>query len=1311
MEVEQPAKDVVVEDLALRYKRMDEIQQILERPNIFVGSVQKESSSRPVLCESSLSELDTCPYFETKTVDIVPGFLKIIDEILDNCVDNKQRNLQTMTFLDVEWNEDTGRISFCNNGCPIPIEIHPVYEKWIPSMIFGELRTSSNYGERPDDKTIGTNGLGAKLANIFSREFKVQIRQKDQYFEQCFKQNMSEVGEAVIGTFRSSKGDSSLLRKQPFWTKVSFVPDFPRFADLTGIPRSATLCMVHRLFEIQNYFSLLGGSPVRIFWNGQKLRHYSMLEYCLAHIPCVRRACVDPVSVLEKTEMWKKSKNRKKMVLPIEIFPNESSSDSEPLHAFQLLYVYDPSVGECVFFPSTVFSMKQYFVNGVSTHKGGSLSRFMSQLLLDCKSKSVAQVKTMDLETHERALREALYQSSSWILNVTIENPQFNAQTKEALTTALPLVTERLKKLRSNLMKLVADDPAMDKVVTSYVRLKTKTILSESDGKKTRYVSVSKASDALHAGTANACCALFIVEGDSAKTFIDSGLPGLVDRQSVSSKKAKNRTKSWMSDRNCIGKYCLTGKPPNVDKLSVEKLAKQKIFKELKELIGLKVDSQRPNALRYQKIVIVTDADTDGQHIAALLIGFFFKFWPTLCVEHSFLSYFRTYVGQAFLGKKVMGSFFSEVEQRQFYNRLTPAQRKGMFFKHIKGLGNTSPELAKHFFANIEQHIVDLRFDYEKSSSILNLLFGQKQGDADRRKQWIGEYDPHENLDESKLVVAAEDYIGTRLREYSMHNCYRALPGMEGVKLSQRQILYCEAKLPKGLIKVAQFGAMVAKDTNYPHGEQNLNNTSLSLMQACNNNIPLLKASGQCGTRSKNGKDAASPRYVFTGQEKMYRLIFPRDDDSLWELRSDEGEVKEPLFLFPIFPIDVVNGTEGIGTGWRCEIPRFHPRDVCRMLLSWIDSCTAGTNLQLTEHVLVPWYAHYRGQIVRCAEHPDEVHFFGQITETPLGFWITEIPPSVSVSKYEEFLQSLQEKRTKEKKKPPAVKLEKDPCKFSIQDYVNNSSDNIIMIFVRTTDSQKRRIHDLLDQGIPLHDLFKLRKKMKLSNINVIHEFRVREYSSVEKLLLDFFHWRLYFYEKRKARLVEIQKKELVRFSNLIRYRDLVVNGSFQIMNRPLAEMEKELKDKGFEYLEDSFQYLLKKGASFFSEDGDRKLQDKFRRISQEYETISSTPASHFWKSDLENFIREWEIWYQKKEKKHQDTWNKCFQQTCPIEPALVDLNDSFVPRIPVAKKRPLENTFSPPSEKIKKERPKKKPLVKKPSNSLSVLFEKMGKK
>lgn len=183
---------------------------------------------------------------------------------------------------------------------------------------------------------------------------------------------------------------------------------------------------------------------------------------------------------------------------------------------------------------------------------------------------------------------------------------------------------------------------------------------------------------------------------------------------------------------------------------------------------------------------------------------------------------------------------------------------------------------------------------------------------------------------------------------------------------------------------MAQLSAYVAEHSAYHHGEASLASAIINLAQdfVGANNINLLHPSGQFGTRLQGGKDAASPRYIFTRLSAMTRQLFNENDDVLLNYLNEEGQSIEPEWwvmedtaqctcavlsadfilrecwwrlmrhvrasplhrYMPIIPTVLVNGAEGIGTGWSTSIPNYNPRDIIanlRCVLNPLALCAA----------------------------------------------------------------------------------------------------------------------------------------------------------------------------------------------------------------------------------------------------------------------------------------------------------------------------------------------------------------------------------
>ena len=198
----------------MTYAKKDPIEHVLLRPDMYVGSLHATQSEQYVWRGS-----DSC--FQRRSITLVPGLVRVFLEILNNAIDNKNRKgARPMTFLDVSVCSN-GQCSFTNDGEVIPIEREkdgPPPRRYLHSMIFGEMLTCEQEEEQDDRITSARNGVGAKLANIFSSEFTVDAVDKGRRLTQTWRNNMRLEQEPRLST--TDERDQ---------TKVTFALDLARF--------------------------------------------------------------------------------------------------------------------------------------------------------------------------------------------------------------------------------------------------------------------------------------------------------------------------------------------------------------------------------------------------------------------------------------------------------------------------------------------------------------------------------------------------------------------------------------------------------------------------------------------------------------------------------------------------------------------------------------------------------------------------------------------------------------------------------------------------------------------------------------------------------------------------------------------------------------------------------------------------------------------------------------------------------------------------------------------------------------------------
>ncbi|KAI9917984.1 hypothetical protein PsorP6_012879 [Peronosclerospora sorghi] len=360
----------------------------------------------------------------------------------------------------------------------------------------------------------------------------------------------------------------------------------------------------------------------------------------------------------------------------------------------------------------------------------------------------------------------------------------------------------------------------------------------------------------------------------------------------------------------------------------------------------------------------MTDQDHDGSHIKGLLLfNLFHTFWPKLLQHRGFLSAFVTPLIKVSRVSKRLDleprQFFSLLEYIEWNASLAPDQRKCYTMKYYKGLGTSTSSEGREYFRNLSKHIVDFHWHDDRDSDAFDMIFSKARA-ADREAWLVNECAPDAYLDTSAGAVSYRDFVNQELIPFSHADNARSLPCVvNDLKISQRKVLFaCRKRKLTSEVKLAQLAGYCSEHTAYHHGEASLHSTIIHMPQdfVGSTNLPLLAPSGQLGTRFQGGKDAASPRCIFTQLQEHTRLIFPDEDDALLD-----GAV----YYVPIIPMLLVNGAEGIGTGRSSSIPCHHPIHVIDNLLKLLENEEAGLELaDVPLPPLSPWTKGFRGAIL-----------------------------------------------------------------------------------------------------------------------------------------------------------------------------------------------------------------------------------------------------------------------------------------------------------------------------------------------------------
>ena len=1065
-------------------QKLTHIEHILKRPDSYVGPVEQGTEPYWILDGGKFSK---------KNLKYSPALLKIFDEILVNAIDRNSLHPKQVSSISVAIDKESGSVTIENNGPlgGISVKMHEKEGLWNPELVFGHLLTSTNYDDSQKRIVGGRNGYGAKLANIYSSDFSIVIKDHEtkQTYTQKWSKNMTVCDPPKI---KKHSGATSSVA-------ITFTPEWKRF----GMSKMDDT--IYNIFQKRVWdANICTTQNCKVKFNGDVLPKQNFEAYAKMHEGVQEVASVSG-------DRWS-----------VCIGPSENGLEQVS------------------------------FVNGLCTMKGGTH--------VDHVANHIANAIIDDMAKKIKLKPQQVKNAFTIFVKATLENPTFSSQVKSECTSKSPDFGSKFEPPK-NFVKNVLKTGIADEL-TALSKFKEMKELKKTDGaRKSKITGIPKLDDANKAGTAQSGkCTLIVTEGDSAKTLAVAGLS--------------------VVGRDHYGVFPLRGKCKNVRDSSVAQLTSNQEFNDLKKILGLQQGKEYTSVseLRYGRLMIMTDADNDGSHIKGLILNMIHYFWPSL-LKLNFVVSMVTPIIKATKGSESK-SFYTDSAFRTWYGN----GKAGWRIKYYKGLGTSTSAEAREYFKKIQDLTVKFDMDTMTDDSIV-LAFDKKKADA--RKSWLLESTAK---DANQLEVPygdvkqldITDFVHKDLVNFSLADLKRSIAHVaDGLKPSQRKVMYsCFQRNLTAEMKVAQLAAYVAEKSAYHHGEVSLAETIVKLANdyTGSNNINLLEPCGQFGTRLMGGKDASQTRYIFTKLTKEARKLFDPRDDAILNYLDDDGRSIEPDFYMPTMPMVLVNGTEGIGTGFSCYVPPFNPDDIKENIKRILGG----------EEVvpMKPWFRGFRGKVFK-----DDGGLWiteGTYRDTGSRLKVTELPPGRWTQDYKEYLDSLAEKKM-------------------ITGYTNNS----------TTDDVDFEIFGYSGKDI-VKDL-KMRKTFHVSNMHLFHPTKgIRRYGSPEEILQDFVELRLEHYKKRKAHLIKVLEARAIMCDHKSKFVSMVIEEELIVFKRKKVELEKEMSSI-FPKIDGNMDYLLNTKTVEYTQERVEALMKEASQAKKELEVMLKTSHVDMWKMDIKN--------------------------------------------------------------------------------------------
>lgn len=496
-------------------------------------------------------------------------------EVIDNAMDEAVAG--HANFIEVSLDAD-GYLTVSDNGRGIPVENHPqMPDKSTLEVIMTQLHSGGKFDGKAYETSGGLHGVGISVVNALSDDMEVEVARGRRLYRQRFSRGIPQTGLEDLGEIYNRRG-----------TRVRFHPD----ADIFGAKAAFNPQQIYKMARSKAY--LFGGVEIRWSCAPEKLEGQDKVpEKAVFHFPGGLK------------DFLASSLNNEYQVTS-EIFAGKTEQRGGHGSVEWAVSWYGGD------------GFVHSYCNTIPTGEGGTHEAGLRQALLR-GLKSYAE-----LIGNKRAsviTTEDIMISAAAMLSVFIREPEFVGQTKDRLATGeAQRIVENA--IRDPFDHWLANSPqeatklldwVVDRAEERLKRRQEKEVNRKTAVKKLRLPG--KLADCTHNAASGA--ELFLVEGDSA---------------GGSAKQARNRATQAVLP--------LRGKILNVASAGREKLGANQIISDLILALGCGTRSKyREEDLRYDRIIIMTDADVDGAHIASLLITFFYQEMPNLIRQgHLFLA-------------------------------------------------------------------------------------------------------------------------------------------------------------------------------------------------------------------------------------------------------------------------------------------------------------------------------------------------------------------------------------------------------------------------------------------------------------------------------------------------------------------------------------------------------------------------------------------------------------------------------------------------------------------------------------------------
>ena len=437
------------------------------------------------------------------------------------------------------------------------------------------------------------------------------------------------------------------------------------------------------------------------------------------------------------------------------------------------------------------------------------------------------------------------------------------------------------------------------------------------------------------------------------------------------------------------------------------------------------------------------------------------------------------------------------------------------------------------------------------------------------------------------------EFLSVEYKDFAMYSIEgRAIPSVvDGFKPSQRKVIHVANQIWKTgnekVLKIFQLSGKVASDVFYHHGDASLNSAIINMAQKFKNNAPLLEEDGQFG--SLRSPQAGAPRYIGTKLSDNFRLMYK--DFDLLNYKEEEGESIEPEFFLPIIPTVLINGSSGIAVGFATNILN---RDV----KSVTDSCIKVLTGKKIEEI-APSLREFTGDFVQDTDNHKRWIIRGKIEKLNTStVKITELPPSMTFEKYEDLLEKLCDSK-------------------EIVSYDDNCKDSIEYIIKFTRADLEKLTDDKLIK------MFKLEEASTEIFSTLDENGKLKIFENTSEIIEYFVNFRLTYYHKRKAFMLDKMNRDLKILSNRGRFIKAILDEKLKINNVSKTLIIQGIEEMGLDKIDESYDYLLRMPIYSLTKELFEKLKEDFTTKKAEIKKLEETDPKDMYLDDLNDLKKK----------------------------------------------------------------------------------------